>query len=368
MGLQPTASRTALLLQCGRPFAPDTHIPPPEEKGEDTLFGSAVHALLKQAASKGGFTLDDAEGEAGFYGLTGLAGEVFLHASAMWKCLQEWRTPEGNPLGIALKVVGVETPRAWRPPSGKPRDVSFDADTHTYEIQIGEIGGTYDVLLESEAHDASSGLIRVILDYKTGTWGDFSRPGSLPQLRTLALMEDGVTHLAILHAPRGGVPVVYIEPAADKFGHARALRDAMARVGDGSMRPGPECKFCEARGDCPARDGELAKTTMALARKAHLGELSLNSEVNDGLMHMFVGSLEKAVERWRADLKERVKGGEVVQRPDGKTLTLVTRQVERLSKEAFIKALGKAEAEEEFDKLRASGVLLSKSEERLEAK
>src|ERR1700742_1591080 len=44
MGLQPSASKTDLLLQCGRPFADDTEIEP-RPAGADARYGSAVHLL-----------------------------------------------------------------------------------------------------------------------------------------------------------------------------------------------------------------------------------------------------------------------------------------------------------------------------------
>jgi hypothetical protein len=64
-------------------------------------------------------------------------------------------------------------------------------------------------------------------------------------------------------------------------------------------------------------------------------------------------------------IKEEVRAGILPELSDGRRLVLKTRNVERLSKTAFVDTYGKLQAERMFSKFRADGALVKKAEEYL---
>jgi len=362
MTLQATASKTALLLQCPRPFSKDTEIPPREDS-EAAEYGTRFHtgmawALTHQSALQGlNVVLDRFPAD---------AAELAAHILRAFEELQAWMRPSGNPFGKQFRVVEVETSRAL---SLKADGITVVTPTtlidpdgdHHYNMYAGEIGGTCDVVLESD-----DGMI-VVLDHKTGEFGDFTRPASIPQMQTLGEMWRAEA-VAILHAPKLTAPAIYAEALPDSPKHRAALRSALRRVDSGFLRPGPECGHCPARLDCPAKQGELVVSASALVHKVVGSSMARTDIAEPGRFHMMLGELSRLAKMARNELQEQVRAGAIIERPDGKTLELIEKTVERVSKSSILKAYGPEEGERVLTKLRADGALVAETHEELRAR
>jgi hypothetical protein len=236
----------------------------------------------------------------------------------------------------------------------------FDVETHTYHLAPSQMGGTSDIVLSNWDQ-------RLVADYKTGEGKDFSNPKT-GQMLTLAIAEDAA-EIAIVHSPRAGIPVVYAAPVTtdEKEAHRKKLRIALQKIGDGSLRPGPECKYCPARLGCPAHYEELARKTWALVKT--LAPLPVSQiEVDLGRFHQLWPGLERLAKVVREDIRERVKAGEVIERPDGKTLAVNTVTREVLSKTSILEAMGKKRGEKMLESLRQAGAITTTTYEELRAK
>lgn len=247
-----------------------------------------------------------------------------------WPHLTRWLADEG------LSIVSVEKSLATDL-RGPVRECVFHEEGHIYETVEGEIAGTYDLL-------AAGGDRLVVLDYKTGDWGNWLYPSKLPQLLTLALMTDA-TEVAVMHAPRDLPPVIYCEPLeGDAIElHRTALNYAMGRINDGSLRPGPECAYCPAKISCPAKDSSLVKRGTALVHSYVEG--GLRADVSLGDAHLFLQEFARLEKRLRETIKDRVMAGEEIYRRDGKKLRMVDKNYRNLSMASIIRALGKEEGE-----------------------
>lgn len=359
--MQPTASKTTLLLNCARPFEKDVEVAH-DEAGEAAQYGTTWHAVMHSymfPESLGPIPLIPPH----------YSGEeknaLLASVSSSADLLRRWLAGD-NPWGEVFRVLSGETSRALRYSPGRrhTRKTSLEREAHTYELRNGEIGGTDDLLVESAGR-------RVILDYKTGDYGAFDHPAALDQMLTLALM-TGATAAAILHAPRGLPPIIYaddIDPEALRE-HSRRLRAALARAGDGSMRPGKWCQRCPARLSCPAQDAKLIRSATSLVRRVSADDTPLASRTPEDLghFHQMLGELTRLAARAREEIRIRVEAGEVIERPDGKTLVMIERQYERLSKSSIVEALGKQRGEKLLAELRALGVLTSESRAEMHAK
>jgi hypothetical protein len=367
MGLQLTASKVEDLLHCARPFAEGVE-KDPDEPSEAQRYGSAFHTCMQARAethAKGAdIPLEDfaiaAIGEK--YGV-----EIDpAHVVAAWAALGGFLRG-ANEWGVPFRIASVERPlattiRYYRKGriSVTSRPCGFDPETHTYDLRSGEFGGTYDLLLESP-----SGL-KVVLDFKTGDWGTFHSPAELPQLLTLAL-QTGAEGVAVLHTPREAPPIMYtatLDPEALPT-FARRLRAARKRIGDGSLTPGEHCSRCHARSSCPSQDGLLLVRATSLVRAANA--TLEGPTVSLGAMHMMLGEFDRLARRAREQLRERVRAGEIIQRPDGKILVMREKTVEGLSKSSVIAALGKVKGEAELTRLRKSGCITSSTRDEMHA-
>lgn len=371
--LQVTASKTALLLQCPRPFAKDTEIES-SEAGEAAIYGQRFHSnmaiLLRHTLNGGNVGLD--------YLVqlqpADILDEVSAHVLRAHNELQAWMMPAGNPWGLPFKVVEVETSRALDLSvsyGGRRPAVLTDPDgAHCYEdLQVYEMGGTADVILEAET---STGIFRVVLDHKTGEHEEFYiHPAKNEQMQALAEMWEADA-VAILHTPRGSAPVVYAEPVeTSRF--RQDLWRANRMVDSGFLRTGSECRYCPARGSCPAKQGELIASTSALVKRTLGAGAMTNGKgshvtVDPGSFHMMLSELDKLQKMARGMLREEVREGQIIERPDGKVLELVTKNVERLSKKSILEAYGKTRGEEVLQKLRDDGALTEVPQEELRAK
>ena len=358
---QPTASRAALLLQCPRPFAKDTSIDPDDNApGEAALYGTRFHAALARLLAEDILFADT------------VSDELILHVKRAYEEIHAWMRPEGNPFNRQFKVVAVEAARSMRI-SKQGATISGDTTLHDpdgehrYDMLPGEIAGTADLVLES----VGAPRFIAVLDHKTGEYGEYSQPSKLPQMLVLAAMW-GADAVAILHHPRGSVPAIYAEPI-DRDAQRRFLKEtraALKNIDSGFMRTGSECRYCPARTGCPTRHGELlTSTTSLVARTLEMrASKALAAPVDKGRFHMMLSELSRLASIAREQLRDDVRAGEFIERPDGKTLALETRSYERLSKTSILEAYGKVEGERVLAKLRADGALTDEPREELRAK
>ena len=370
MGLQASASNSDLFLNCQRPFDPDVEL----DERDSTLamnYGSAFAEVMAEYRRKGKLPSLFVHAVAARWKLdVDSEGDLANHTSRAWSFWKAWTTD--NLLKKKLKIVRVETPMATY--LGKrrqealsstdktprlevaTRETKLDLETHHYDLDENEIGGTPDVCLTSEDKK-----IRVVSDDKTGEDRAmlYANPAGMGQLKTLALMTDA-THVAVFHSPRsGGSDAIYLDPITPKelVEHHAALRKALSRVGDGSMRPGPWCRRCPAKGSCPTQYGELAVHTGSLVKKFAGGPISLKDGVDRGLFVQTWSQLEKLAKLAREQIKEEVREGAVYETPSGHVLTLTEVKRENISLKSIREALGKPAGEEEIERLRKLGAI-----------
>ena len=367
MTVPKTASKTALLLQCPRPFSEDTETEP-DEPGEAALYGTRWHKAVahhygSETHEHPGFPEDRTEREA-----------FIAHVEQGTMALDEWMRPTGNPWGLSFQVTEVETSRALdltKSSDGTIKAILHEqGNAHEYTTEKGEVlpshflAGTADVVLEAKT---GAGIFRVGLDHKTGEdrTNSYVSPSDVPQMQALAEMWEADA-VAILHAPKGAPVQIYAEQiprGVSRFRHE--LWRAYRLVDSGFMRPGPECKFCPARASCPAKQGELLASTSQI-----LGAALVKREepMTPGRFHQLRSQWAALEKQALAQLREDVRSGEIIERPDGKVLEIQTVQVERLSKKSILEALGAEEGKQLLEELRAAGALKEVEEERLVAK
>jgi hypothetical protein len=213
MGVQDTASKTHLLLNCPRPFAADTPIEH-QEAGEPSRYGSALHEAAEHLLN--GTAAPDLTKKWSLPAES--AAAISAHASQVVMLLQRWLAGE-NDWGCVFTVSGVErhlATRLRRAPGGivaRTRECDFDATEHQYDLTSYEFGGTYDIQADSGPFGGPTNL-RAILDIKTGEedWhgGNFAEPKTIDQLMTLAVM-TGANIVGVIHAPRGEAPEIYAQ-------------------------------------------------------------------------------------------------------------------------------------------------------------
>jgi PD-(D/E)XK nuclease superfamily len=383
--MQPSASKTSILLNCQYAFSDDLDLGDVEvEEREAPRYGSAFHELMEGAPLEVGskfpasFPADvDRVGVA--WDLTPTVREELAgHVRGSLPVLQKWLAGK-NPWEYVFPVSVLERETSYAiafKNDGKfvkvRRITNPTREGHVYEeLAAGEIAMTVDLML-----DASMSLV---MDYKTGLDENFARPSKHAQLRTLGLIPKVEPVVAIFHADRRGLPVIYAEELSAKSRriHARDLARALRGIGLGYMRPGDWCKYCPARSVCPTQTAELlagaaalvegGTAALALASKS----TAMTTAAELGKLHLFFAELDRIEKRARPLIKSRTKelldSGEIVKRPDGKVLLLRTRSEERLSKGRIVEALGAKEAERLFDKLRKAGALEAAESEGLYA-
>ncbi len=362
MGIQHTASRTALLLECARPFAEDTRIVP-NDATEAMRYGSAFHEICElgsrakpdKIATKWGPGLD--------------ADELHAHAVKTLAFLKDWLAGN-NIYGETFEVVGVErhqAVRVWRPRGEitlrvDVRECEFDAESHFYTLRPNEFGATYDVLV-------ANGNRTVVIDYKTGEWGEYHSPKDIPQMMALALATRADS-VAVLHTPRAGsaMPLVMYADDVDedeRAAFAKRVHKARKRIGDGSLRPGAQCGRCPARESCPAKDGELLQRAGALVQLVSKSEAMTIPPIDKGQFHMFLAELGRLEKRAREVLRQEVKDGAVIVRPDGKVLVIREKTTSHLSQSSIVRNLGPKRGGALIEKLRGMGVIETETHDEL---
>lgn len=375
--MQFSASKTDLLLQCARPFDPALNIA--NDAGEPAHYGSAFHdvaaVVVRESKMPTAARLTKlAARAAARYGVERAAEELDAHLREAMPTLLEWLS------GFSGHVCEVELSLAYNPLTNTSRVIDPPtADEHHYDVEKDEMPGTGDVFLSKEDK-------LTVLDHKTGV-DDFSSPDKLGQLKTLALAFAGrprkhkIRHvqLAALHASRRGLAKVYVEEIsfAELVKHRHLLMEQMKRIGDRSLRDGPECGRCPAREICPMGDGALMDKAEGLLKgSTTLGaallltsndQTKLSRERRLGDLYEVIQTGEALAARARKEIKAEIERGVIPELPSGKNLIVKTKEVERLSKTQIIEAYGKLAAERLLKKLRRDGALMTKTEEYMTA-
>lgn len=336
----PTSSKTALLLQCGWGFGPETAPTEARNSGEAALYGTAYHEGAavelggREPADFGAFEV-----------------EAKRHLAETMPPLNEWLTAHAYRTDHEI----VEVPWLYNVRSGWTRRTELDKATHRYRGHgAHDLGGTVDF-----ASWRSADRRLLVLDHKTGE-RDPGDPGEHAQLLSLAVMAaahfkkpQSVT--LVLHWARRGGPAE-IRARAVSLGrverHAHDLEQAFKEIGSGRLRVGPECDFCHARFGCPTRTNALAlfkPEATALSREWTADEAAF--------VHEKLAFYRDMASMLNAKAHETIAKHGPGLRPDGKIVDLVTRPYSNLSLASIRRALPKEEAAALIDELGAKGCI-----------
>lgn len=362
--VRPTMSKTDLLFQCSYPWFKSVH---PEVVGEPARFGSAFHEGAEAALGGKKFNIK-AAAKKWEIDPTALSERIntampvlmkWLRGENMWG-LDFTRGKVSTEVTAALNLVDSTAPTRFL--SGGP------GDAHDYP-QAGpdEFPGTAD--LTSLVNPRGPNRILLVLDHKSGfnvaaDWQPRT-PAENGQLRSLAtafsdLYDPDLVIVAFFHAPLDGVPIVLADEltTGDIGTHRTELQRAWRRLGNGWLHPGDHCAYCPAWSVCPTNTTSLT----VLQRSGG----PLNSQ-RVGAIHQAMGEFNRMADKLRAEIRDWVTRNGVGERPDGQTVELVEKTVERLSKASVLEALGPAKGNAMLDSLRACGALAEKPQMELRA-
>lgn len=391
VGLQPSASRSDILIECSFPFGKESTWEVPSEPAR---YGSAFHALmalLSTARVRGEKV--QVHPSAGMkiakkYGLPLAYDELKTHARASEQYWHDWLGGK-NEFKLSFEaerkasVVFIEKAIALFPLQGGRLIAPHDDDHRYHGLQEGELAGTLD---HAQVHGKRR-LPVLVNDHKTGDTEDFSRPTDKAQLLTLAagmmrLAKQEEAIVSVLHSRRRGLPKVYAEKVklSELKRYERRLQTGLSRIGDGTMKPGKWCKWCPWKDACPAHNGRLlesagdvltgltaaggALSKQGLAAndlsiiKAPAGELSRDRKL--GLLYSIVKKAETLAERARAEIRTEMQNDPTCLpvTPEGVYLTLRAYEREVLSKGNIILAYGQLKGEAMLEKLRNDGAIV----------
>jgi Protein of unknown function (DUF2800) len=373
--VRPTMSKTDLLFQCSYPWFKSVHA---ETVGERTRFGSAFHegaeAILrgkrfnaKASAKKWGVNADELRDRVGS-ALPVLL--KWLRGSNMWG-LDFTRGKVSTEVTAALNMAG--GPTRFLP--GGP------GDTHDYpEAGPDEFPGTADLIslrgINKPGHPLDGSLRRadvkktlLVLDHKSG-WNvaaDWQprTPAENGQLRSLAtafadLYDPDLVIVAFFHAPLEGLPQVMADEltASDLRQHRAELAKAWKRLGNGWLHPGDWCSYCPAWSACPTNT-----TSLTVLQRAG-GPLTAQRV---GAIHQARREFNRMSDRLGEEIRAWVATNGPGECPDGSTVELVEKMVERLSKRSILDALGPEVGERMLEELRECGALAEKPQLELRA-
>lgn len=371
MKLQPTASRSEVLVNCS--WWVDRELPK-EEIWEAAKYGIAFHEAMAAMLSGG---TADIPAVAGKYDLSDhIADELTGNVHESFRTLQKWLSGV-NPYKIDFSswTKLVEQPIALYPNSISRKIPGPDED-HVYpDLELEEIAGTADLIVLPD----KKGEPILVLDHKTGASEDYSRPWALPQLKTLGIAAARLTRpqtdkiiVAVLHAPRRGLPKVYAEDTTlwHLGAHERQLARSLDLVNTGYLRPGRWCDKCPGRSVCPAYGGQLTEAGASVLRglvaagnptaaiiSANDGQSNLPRERKLGLLLEVVQQAEKMATQARLQIKAEMKRDGIFPETSGGYVTLRTHERESVSKSSIMDAYGKLEGERVLAKLREDGAV-----------
>lgn len=364
--IQPSGSKTDLLFACSWPWYRKA---PVDEVGEHVRFGSAFHELMDHR-----FTHKKDPAAAHFVQVAdkwGVSAEKLRERyEASAPVLLRWLAGDNMwGLNFTYGKLESEVSLGFTPSTGVARIIEAPtADTHEYAVERGEIPATLDVMVRYTGKDKRR--ILLVLDHKSG-WSvaaDWQpkTPAENGQLRTLATAADALygpfelVVVAFFHAPGVGLPQVYADvlTRSDHEQHQLELVKALARAGNDWMRPGDWCTYCSAWSICPTNSTTLTEL------KRPPGPLNA---LRVGAIHQARAEFNRASDRLYSEIRHWVETNGPGIRPDGQEVTLVPKEVERLSKEGIIKAFGPLKGGKLLEQLRAAGALTTTTQLELRA-
>ncbi len=362
--MQPTMSKSGLLLQCGwafhNPLVPETVANVPMR------YGSAFHELLAVSLGAGAppkLALAALPEIAARFDVD--ADELRQHAADAYITLLDWLGGRNawsmNLLPAPPGAIVIEEAIAYDTRADKSRMVTaVDAD-HVYrDVTADEQPGTVDIAINLRKYGkripARFRKAVLICDHKTGM--SFDPPRESAQLRSLAVAFARLwgcdrAIVGINHAPRGGISAVFADELtpAELSAHAACLQAAFPRIGDGSLRPGPECGYCPGNAVCPAHGGSLASLTGELrrmdgirgaeplaqeaAKALALGksspQLDLNTPEGLGVVVSLLQMMRRMDDTYTPIIKQKIRDGMLCVTPEGKFGVLKTVERDNLS-------------------------------------
>jgi uncharacterized protein DUF2800 len=362
----PSASATDRFLACAYPWGKVVDAFEGEVDAA-ARFGSAFHEGLAFRIAKKG-AQKHYRALAKKYGDDINPSALRDRIDAAYPVLTTWLGGD-NPWGIDFTrwELHVEKAYAYNIEAETARWCDNASENHEYlDRQPNELPGTADVIAANSFRRNNpkwnppkfgSRNFVLILDHKSG-W-EVGSPRESGQLRSLALggcrlYNANRAIVAFLHAPENMAPTVYADTldADDLKQHAADLRDANARAGDGSMKPGEHCKYCRVFSVCPTNAGALVQLR---------GSFAIRSAEDAGLAHQTLGefrrrfaSIDAAVD---AEIRAWItKHGDAL-RPDGREVGFVERDYTNLSQASIVRALGKLEGGRLIQKLKKLGCI-----------
>jgi Protein of unknown function (DUF2800) len=239
-------------------------------------------------------------------------------------------------------------------------------NAHDYpEALPDEFPGTADLTSVVE----SNSRILLVLDHKSGfnvaaDWQPRT-PAENGQLRSLAtafadLYAPDLVIVAFFHAPLEGLPQVMADEltVSDLCQHRTELTKAWRRLGNGWLHPGEHCAYCPAWSACPTNT-----TSLTVLQRAG-GPLTAQRV---GAIHAALSEFNRLGDKLRTEIRDWVARNGPAERPDGSTVELVEKMVERLSKSSVLAALGPDKGNAMLDSLRACGALAERPQLELRA-
>ncbi len=403
--IQPSMSKAGALIACQWPF--NNPLVPSVQQNEAMRWGSAAHAVW-ESALRGGISPKIAVGVVPRIAKEFDFPEQELHDNTSQAYTELLRWLDGGNywkaklLPAPKSAVLVEQAIAFDVIAGTARIAENVDEHHVYPgIAPTEHPGTLDFAIRLSAYgkrlpDRLRKSI-FVLDHKTGMTVDPPRESA--QLRSLALTlctlwkaERAI--VALLHAPRDGIPMVIADELTPKdlADHHDQLRGAFNRIGDGSLRPNPGCSWCPGITVCPAYGASLATLADSLGppgeplveeakKKVKEGNgglvprprLDLTTPEGVGTAHMILQMMracdEQLSDRIKQWLHEPDPSGQerFGVRPDGKLTVLKVIERENLSLASIKRNLPLAEAAKIEKLLRDKGCVEKLPREELRA-
>jgi hypothetical protein len=337
--MQPSASKTDLLLECSYPFGRDEVV---STSNEEADYGNAFHGLIgvipagveEKKLPKRALIMTKAARLEKKYATQASAKDIADHVLVCHAAVHKWIKRELGSLDGW--EVSQEQALIYNPWDDKTRQGALPSeDGHVYaDVGPDEMPGTLDLKLWHPKEK-----LLYVLDYKTGR--DPIGPAESGQLLTLGLATTrlhGVDRLVggIIHTPADGLTTIQTSPISPKQldKHRKSLRRALAMIGDGSLRPGGHCTslYCPALAMCPSKTNALAML------KADGTALDADRV---GRIHQAMELYDRLREGLRAQVKAWVVQNGPATRPDGKVLVLRESSRRTLSKSSIEEAMGK---------------------------
>jgi hypothetical protein len=400
--MQPSASKAGLLLQCGWAFNnPEV---PKTLANEPMKYGSAFHEVLATSLEAGvppKLSAATVPAVVKKFGIEHV--DTFRqHTHDAYGTLFDWLNGanqwDANFLPAPKGAVIVEQAVAYDVVSRKARFAAPVDEHHVYtDVTPDEHPGTVDLAMRLGLYKTRLPIrLRdavLVLDHKTGVTCDAPRDSA--QLKSLALAFAKLwgakrAIVAINHAPRDGIPAVFADElsAEDLEEHAHKLKPAFSRIGDGSLRPGPECGYCAGNAVCPAYGGSLAALTsslqlasepledearksLALTQSPKTGgdKLTIDTPQGMGLTHMILQMMDRVHKDWSERIKNKLREDPDFcgVRPDGMMTVLKVVERENLSLASIKRACSVPEAQKIEKMLREKGCIEKTPREELRA-